>query len=69
MQLTPHLVGAVALAAALVAFVLQNTKDAPVNWLFFHVSAPLWIILLITVAAALAAGELVGVAIRRARRK
>jgi len=56
------------LAAAVIAFVFQNTKSTKVRWLFFTVHAPLWVVLLATGAASLAAGELVAVAIRRARK-
>ncbi len=65
----PTLIGAVVLAAAVLAFVFQNTDKVKVNWLFFDVTAPLWVVLLVTSVAAIAAGELAGMAIRRARKK
>lgn len=69
LTITPQLVGGAAVIGALVAFVVQNTRKVTVMWLFFDAKAPLWIVLVITVAAALVAGELLASAIRRHRRK
>jgi len=68
-QVTPQLVGAILLAAGLAAFVLQNTKKVKVSWAIFDGTAPLWLILLITVAVTLVLGEVIGKAIRRSRKK
>lgn len=68
-RLNAQLVVGVLLAAAVLAFVFQNTDDTPVNWLFFEVTQPLWVVLLATGVLSIAAGELVGSAVRRRRRK
>ena len=55
--------------AALALFIAQNTQEAEVNWLFLDASAPLWIVLVVTVVVSLVLAQLVGGAIRRARRR
>ncbi len=67
--LSPRLVGGGLVVAAVVAFVAQNTDDTEVTWLFFDVTQPLWIVLVVTAAATLLAGELLSGAFRRHRRK
>ena len=62
-----HLIGAVVIAAGVLAFVFQNTKNTRLRWLFFTFDKPLWVVLLVTAAASLAAGELAARALRRAR--
>lgn len=57
------------LAAGLLAFVFQNTEDTEVTWLLFEFRQPLWILLLVTAAVALAIAELLGAARRRRRRR
>jgi uncharacterized integral membrane protein len=63
-----HLIAGGVLAAAVLSFVFQNTRRTKLRWLVFTVHAPLWVVLLATAAASLAAGELVAIAIRRARK-
>ena len=60
-------IGAVILAAAFAAFVVQNTDDVGVKWLFFEPELPLWMLLIVTSAIAIVAAELIGWAIRRRR--
>lgn len=60
------------LAAAIVgvgigAFVVQNTERTPVDWLWWHVRAPLWLVLVVTMAAAIVLAELVAMGMRRRR--
>ena len=68
-RLQPALIGAIVLGLALLAFILQNTEETDVKWLFFEFDFPLWLLLVITSALAIAGGELAGYFIRRARRK
>jgi uncharacterized integral membrane protein len=49
------------------AFVVQNTDRTPVDWLWWHVRAPLWLVLVVAMAAAVVLGELVAVGARRRR--
>jgi uncharacterized integral membrane protein len=51
------LIGGGILAAALLAFIFQNTETIAFNWLFWTFSAPLWIVLLITAFAAFVIGQ------------
>ena len=52
-------VGGIVLVVLLV-FVLQNTDETPLNFLFFDFSAPLWLMLALTVVISLAVGFLLG---------
>jgi len=67
-QVSAGLVGGGVVAAALVAFVVQNTDDVPVNWLFFESDAPLWLVILIAAVAGAVLSEVGGWFLRRARR-
>jgi len=53
------IVGAIVLVFLLI-FVFQNTDDTPLNFLFFEFTAPLWLMLAITVVVSLGVGFLVG---------
>ncbi|MDY7103427.1 MAG: LapA family protein [Actinomycetota bacterium] len=66
--LTGRYILAALLIAGLAAFIGQNTESTDVTFLFFEFTAPLWVVLLVTAAVALALGELVGAIIRRRRR-
>jgi uncharacterized integral membrane protein len=66
-RVQPALIAGVILALALLAFVLQNTDDTDVDWLFFSFSQPKWLLLLITSAIAIVGAELLSYAIRRRR--
>ncbi len=61
-------VGAAVVAIALAAFVVQNTDDTPVQWLFVDRSAPLWVVIVISAVAGAALSEVLGWMIRRRRR-
>jgi uncharacterized integral membrane protein len=50
----------------LIVFIAQNTYETPLNFLFFDFSAPLWLMLAITVVLSLGIGFLLG---RRAARR
>jgi len=51
------LIGGGILAAALLAFIFQNTESVSFNWLFWTFEAPLWIVLLITAVVAFVIGQ------------
>jgi LPXTG-motif cell wall-anchored protein len=59
------IVGGIVLVALLI-FVFQNTDETPLTFLFFDFTAPLWLMLAITVAISLGIGFLLG---RRRRRE
>lgn len=61
-------VSAAVVAIALVAFIVQNTDDTPVQWLFIDRSAPLWIVIVISAVAGAVLSEVLGWVIRRRRR-
>jgi len=65
--LHPAFIGAVALGLALLDFVLQNTDDVRVHFLFLSTDKPLWLLLLLTSALAIAAAEIFAFAWRRRR--
>lgn len=61
------LIAAGVIGVLLLLFVLQNTDEADVDFLFFSGSYPLWLMAVIVAALAFAAGWLVGRS--RTRRK
>ena len=55
------------LAIGVVSFIAQNTDEVEVTWLAFDATAPLWAVLVVTAAASMVAGKLLGAVIRRRR--
>ena len=55
------------LAAATVAFVVQNSDSYPVKWLMFDGKAPTWLVIVISAAAGAVIERLAVWAIRRRR--
>jgi uncharacterized integral membrane protein len=68
-NISPQLVAGVLIGVLLVVFVFQNTDDVPIQFLWFDWSPPLWLALLANGLAAIATAELVGIALRRRRRR
>jgi uncharacterized integral membrane protein len=63
--LHPAFVVGVVLALALLDFVLQNTNDVRVHFLFLSTDKPLWLLLLVTSALAIGASEVFSFVWRR----
>jgi uncharacterized integral membrane protein len=63
---TKRIVG-VLIAVAVLLLIVQNGESAQLTWLFFDFSAPLWIMLLLTMVAGAASWELVKKGWRRRR--
>jgi uncharacterized integral membrane protein len=63
----PALIGAAVLVVVLLDFVFQNTVEVPIHFLVFTTSQPLWLLLVITSAIAVAAAEVIAFIIRRRR--
>lgn len=63
------LVVGVVLTVAVVMLILQNGHAILVNWGWLHFSAPLWGVLLVTLAAGIIVGRLVPATIRRGRHR
>lgn len=61
------IVGAL-IAAALVAFVLQNTNEARIEWLAWDLTAPLWLVMVVTGAGAVVLSRIVAFMMRRRSR-
>ena len=53
------------LAAAVLAFVFQNSESVDVQWLGFTIRAPLFVIMILSGLAAIGLRDLVGWALRR----
>ena len=68
-RMSPALIGGVILALAAIDFVAQNRDDVTIHFLFFEFESRLWTLLLLTSVIAIVAAELIGIAIRRNRRK
>ena len=66
-RLSGRLIAAVIFAAALVVFVVQNTGDTEVTWLFFDSTAPLWLVIVIAAVAGALLSEVAGWIVRRRR--
>jgi uncharacterized integral membrane protein len=62
------IVGAV-LTAAVIVLAVQNTDTVPVTLYFWETTAPLIIVMLVTALAAILIDELIGMIIRRRKRK
>lgn len=60
---------AVPLAAALIAFIAQNTQKVTVHWLAWKVDTSLAVTVLVTILAAVLLAEIVGVVWRHRRRR
>ena len=56
------------IAGALVAFVLQNTREVRIEWLAWDLNAPLWLVMVVTAAGALVLARIVAFVLRRRRR-
>ena len=67
-RLSPALIGGIVLALAAAAFVIQNRREVPIEFLFFEFESRLWMLLLITSVISIVAAELIGIAVRRSRR-
>lgn len=52
-------------AAALLAFVVQNTEDATFNWLMIEITMPLWLALVIAAVLGAVIANLGGWMLRR----
>ena len=63
------LVVGVLVTVAVVLLIIQNGESARLDWLVFHFSAPLWIMLLLTLAAGGIVWELIRFTARRGRRR
>jgi uncharacterized integral membrane protein len=58
-----------ALAAALIVFIAQNTEQVTVHWTVWRVRSSLAVVVLVTVAVAIVVAELVGLVWRHRRRR
>jgi len=69
LSIRPGVVLALAVAAALIVFVVQNGSEVPVKWWFVEVDGPLWAVIVVAAVAGAVLSEIVGwVAGRRRRR-
>jgi len=57
------------IAVALGALIVQNTDSTPVQWLWFHRTAPLWIVIFSAALAGAVLSEALAWVLRRARRR
>ena len=62
-------IGAIVAAAALLIFILQNTDEQEVTFLFFEANAPLWVVIVVTAVLSVALAQFVWLILRRRRRK
>jgi uncharacterized integral membrane protein len=62
-------IGAIVVAVALLIFILQNTQEEEVTWLFFEANAPLWVLIVVTAVLSVALAQFVLLIVRRRRRR
>ena len=55
-------------AAGLIAFIVQNTRRPRVEWLFWEVNAPLWLVIVVSAVAGVLLARLVSWLLARRRR-
>lgn len=67
-KLNAGVIGLVLAAAALLAFVVQNTEDATFNWLMIEITMPLWLALVIAAVLGAVIANLGGWMLRRRNR-
>ncbi len=58
----------IAIAVAVLAFIIQNRGPVKLSWLFWSFSWPLWLLLVVTIGLSLVAGQL-WLMLRRHRRR
>ena len=68
-SIRPGVVLALAVAAALIVFVVQNGSEVPVKWWFVEVDGPLWAVIIVSVVAGALLSEAVGWVVGRRRRR
>ncbi len=66
-KLNAGVVGLGLAAAALLAFVVQNTEDATFNWLMIEITMPLWLALVIAAVLGAVIANLGGWMLRRGK--
>ena len=69
LSVSPRLVAAVVLVAALIFFVVQNGDDVAFEWLIFDMTGPLWVVILVAAVAGAVLNEVLGLVRRRRRRR
>jgi uncharacterized integral membrane protein len=62
------LIALAVVAAGLIAFIVQNTRRTRVEWLFWDVRAPLWVVIAATALAGAVLVRLAGWLLARRRR-
>ena len=62
-------IGAIVATAALLVFILQNTDEEEVTWLFFDANAPMWVVIVVTAVLSVALSQFVLLILRRRRRR
>ena len=57
------------IAFGLIMFVVQNTVDTEISWLFFDAEGPLWVVIVIAAVGGSVLVEVLGWLVRRSRRR
>ena len=68
-SIRPGVVVAVLVAVALIFFVVQNGAEVEFAWLFFDMTGPLWVVIVVAAVAGAVFSEGLGWVRRRARRR
>ena len=65
----PGLVAAVLITVALIFFVVQNDDEVAFSWLFFDMTGPLWVVIVVAALAGAVLSQVVGFVRRRRLRR
>jgi len=69
LSIRPGVIVALAVAIALIVFVVQNDREVPVTWWFVEVDGPLWAVIVVAAVAGALLAEVLGWAAGRRRRR
>jgi uncharacterized integral membrane protein len=64
-KVSPELIFALVIAILLVVFIVQNSDDANVTWIFTDTDTPLWVVIFVSAVAGYIVGRLIEFGLRR----
>jgi uncharacterized integral membrane protein len=68
-KISPAIIVALILGVVLLIFIVQNSDDTDVTWIFADSSTPLWVVILVSAVAGYLIGQLIEAGIKRRRRR
>jgi uncharacterized integral membrane protein len=68
-KISGAMIGGVIALIAIVLFIVQNTEDVPINFLWMEFSPPEWVLIVITIVLTLIVERTIGYVWRRRRKQ